>query len=67
MERVQLEKQGELLDKLTKRRKALENYQKAKKKASQAVGEKNGEKLAMTQQCEEKRKEDCIQMAKKQR
>ena len=37
-----------MLEKLTKRRKALENYQKAKKKASQAVELKNDEKLAMT-------------------
>ena len=28
-ERIELEKQGNLLEKLTKRRKALENYQKA--------------------------------------
>lgn len=31
-ERIELEKQGDLLEKLTKRRKALENYQKQKKK-----------------------------------
>ena len=29
--------------------------------------EKNVEKLAMTRQCEEKRKEDCKQMARKQK
>ena len=67
MDRKQLEKQGVLLDKLTARRKALENYQKAKRKAAMAMEEKNGEKLAMTRQCEEKRKEDCRKMAREQR
>ena len=48
MERVEMERQGELLERLSKRKKALEKYEKEKRKASMAVEEKNQEKQNMT-------------------
>ena len=50
-ERVELEKQCELLEKLSKRRKALDKYEKAKRVAIKAQGEKNMEKLTMSETC----------------
>ena len=37
MERLEMERQGELLERLTKRKKALETYEKAKRKACQEI------------------------------
>ena len=57
-----MEKQGVLLEKLAQRKKALEKYEKAKRKASLKVEQKNQEKFAMTQQCVEKRQQDVKEM-----
>ena len=49
-----MERQAELLDKLTKRKKALENYEKKKRKDAEQTADKNYQKLEMSRQCEEK-------------
>lgn len=51
-------REDELLQRLDKRKKALEQYEKAKRKQSRAQEEKNIEKMEMTKKCEEKRQED---------
>ena len=63
----ELERAGELLDRLNQRKKALEKYEKAKRKASMAIEERNSEKLDMTAKCAEKRREDTIQLARQMR
>ena len=57
-ERAEMEREFELLEKINKRKDVLKKYEKAKRKASIKMGEKNFEKMEMTRQCEEKREED---------
>ena len=66
-ERSEMEKEAELLDKINKRKEAVKKYEKAKRKASIKMGEKNFEKMEMTQKCEEKREEDKKNMARQLR
>jgi len=47
-ERVEMEKQGALLEKLAQRKKALADYEKKKRKAATEVEQKNQQKFAMT-------------------
>ena len=55
-----MERQAELLDKITKRKKALENYEKKKRKDAEKTAENNYQKLEMTRQCEEKLQRDRV-------
>lgn len=66
-ERSEMEKEAELLEKINKRKEAVKKYEKAKRKASIKMGEKNFEKMEMTQKCEEKREEDKKNMARQLR
>jgi hypothetical protein len=46
------------LEKLNERKKALDKYERQKRKASIVLEERNAEKHELTKRCEEKRKEE---------
>ena len=50
------------MDRLSKRKKALENYEKQKRKESEKTADANYTKLEMTKMCTEKRKEDSLNL-----
>ena len=49
----ELMRQGQLLEKLNARQKALDKYEKKKRNASIIAEERNKEKLILTKQCQE--------------
>lgn len=63
-ERIEMEREADLLERITKRKKALEKYEKQKRKAAEATAENNFSKQEMSKQCTEKRREDSINLAR---
>ena len=56
-----------LLEKISKRKKALEQYEKDKRKKAEKAADANYENLEMTKRCQEKRREDSIALARQLR